>query len=147
MDALEKSGVGLGVPSTTTRQSGRAWFAVPTAASTATNTDTDQLQVELHELRSALERHSIDMQRIRSKVDSTAIKFGDLGVASYDDCRAWVTQNYQSQSFGLLFDVCLVLEHCASPEAGDLNAMLTSMEKQHKLEKFARQAKQRLFSP
>ncbi|KAL7569775.1 hypothetical protein ACA910_005717 [Epithemia clementina (nom. ined.)] len=134
MEALEKSGVGLGVPSTTVRPSGGAWFAVLTTVSTLTNADTDHLHVELQELRSALERISIDMQRICSKVDSTAIKFGDLGVASYDDCRAWVTQNFRSQSSGLLFDICLVLEHCASPEAGDINAMLTSMEKQHKLE-------------
>ncbi|KAL7564645.1 hypothetical protein ACA910_009332 [Epithemia clementina (nom. ined.)] len=69
------------------------------------------------------------MQRMQSKVDNTAIKFGELVVATFDDCRAWVTRHFKSQSFWLLFYICLVLEH-----SGDIKAMLTSMEKQHKID-------------
>ena len=71
---------------------------------------------------------------MKSKVDSSAIKFGNLGLSSIDDCKAWVAMKFGSRSYGLLFDICLVLEWCASQENGDVLSMLTTMEKRHKMQ-------------
>ena len=91
------------------------------------------LEAEVKNLQAILHQNQIDMQRLRSKIDTTAIKFGNLGLSSVDDCKAWIALKFGFRAYGLLFDVCLVLEWCSSQENGDVLSMLTTMEKRHKM--------------
>ena len=92
------------------------------------------MEAEIAHLHTIVKDANTVMQRLQSKVDTSAIKFGSLGVASVDDCKAWVALKFGSQAYGLLFDLNLVLEWCAPQENGDVLSMLTTMEKRHKMQ-------------
>ena len=92
------------------------------------------LESEMQSLRAMVQQSQVDLQRLRTKINTTAIKFGNLGLSSIDDCKAWVSMKFGSRAYGLLFDICLVLEWCASQESGDVLSMLTTMEKRHKMQ-------------
>ena len=92
------------------------------------------LEGDIANLRTLLGDANLEMQRLKGKVDTSTIKFGNLGVATVDDCKAWVALKFGSRAYGLLFDLNLVLEWCAPQENGDVLSMLTTMEKRHKMQ-------------
>ena len=111
------------------------------ATQTTSNTGSPALQNkvtalegEIANLRTLLGDANLEMQRLKGKVDTSTIKFGNLGVATVDDCKAWVALKFGSRAYGLLFDLNLVLEWCAPQENGDVLSMLTTMEKRHKMQ-------------
>ena len=93
-----------------------------------------QLQSELASMKQTLQDSQVTLKRLQSNLDSTTIKFGNLGLSSVDDCKAWISLKFGSRAYGLLFDVNLVLEWCAPQENGDVLSMLTTMEKRHKMQ-------------
>ena len=95
---------------------------------------TSKLEAEIQGLKAVLQQGQADFQRLKSKMDTTAIKFGNLGLSTVDDCKAWVAMKFGSRAYGLFFDLPLVLEWCASQEHGDVLSMLTAMEKRHKMQ-------------
>ena len=95
---------------------------------------TSKLEAEIQGLKAVLQQGQADFQRLKSKMDTTAIKFGNLGLSTVDDCKAWVAMKFGSRAYGLFFDLPLVLEWCASQEHGDVLSMLTTMEKRHKMQ-------------
>ena len=111
------------------------------ATQTTSNTGSPALQNkvtalegEIANLRTLLGDANLEMQRLKGKVDTSTIKFGNLGLATVDDCKAWVALKFGSRANGLLFDLNLVLEWCAPQENGDVLSMLTTMEKRHKMQ-------------
>ena len=111
------------------------------ATQTTSNTGSPALQNkvtalegEIANLRTLLGDANLEMQRLKGKVDTSTIKFGNLGVATVDDCKAWVALKFGSRAYSLLFDLNLVLEWCAPQENGDVLSMLTTMEKRHKMQ-------------
>ena len=95
---------------------------------------TARMESEIQALKGLLQISQVELQRLKSKMDTTVIKFGNLGLATVDDCKAWVSMKFGSRAYGLLFDLPLVLEWCAAQEHGDMLSMLTSMEKRHKMQ-------------
>ena len=121
------------------RAANRTMFASPSHL-TSPSSDISKdpkfiaMEAEVLHLQTLVKGANSSMQRLQSKVDTSAIKFGSLGVTSVDDCKAWVALKFGSQAYGLLFDLNLVLEWCAPQENGDVLSMLTTMEKRHKMQ-------------
>ena len=117
------STMGMGNSGNLTQQQQIDWLA-----------KTSKLEAEIQGLKAVLQQGQADFQRLKTKMDTTAIKFGNLGLSTVDDCKAWVAMKFGSRAYGLFFDLPLILEWCAAQEHGDVLSMLTTMEKRHKMQ-------------
>jgi hypothetical protein len=74
------------------------------------------------------------VKTLQASKQSSAIKFGNLGIRDLSECLMWVTRNFSLFRYGLIMDPLLMLDRIhGDDDAGDASRLMKSMELKYKL--------------
>lgn len=104
---------------------------VVTPTKTAVNDDDSH---DGEDVRSILAKLIDDVKTLQASKQSSAIKFGNLGIRDLSDCSLWVTRYFSHFPYGLIMDPLVMLDRIyGDDDAGDSSGLMKSMELRYKL--------------
>ena len=87
------------------------------------------------EFKSILDKLVEDVKLLQVARNSSAVKFGNLGISNLRDCTKWINENFNEYQYGLIIDPLIMLDRIHVEDIAPANerSVLAIMELQRKM--------------